>query len=178
MVVRILNLRTVNANLCGWGKILLLFWFSLNNSETVKAVTLVFWSIQQLFNRDIRTKFGIPNWFRSSDIGQNSDEGISDFRIFRQALINENCHNSRTSNDIDMKIGAITKIDKENTVTLKILTMTSFGKLWRHLYFSDFWPTWAIQSRILDAWFVKLTFSLIVTFYLTKTDSRTKKLLI
>ena len=30
-------------------------------------------------------------------------------------------------------------------------------------------------SRILDEWSVKLTFSFIVTFYLTKTENRTKK---
>ena len=32
-------------------------WFSLNNSETVEAVTLAFWSIQQHFIRDVRTDF-------------------------------------------------------------------------------------------------------------------------
>ena len=31
--------------------------------------------------RDIRAKFGIPNSPESPDIGQNSDGGISDFRI-------------------------------------------------------------------------------------------------
>ena len=30
-------------------------------------------------------------------------------------------------------------------------------------------------SRVPDAWSVKLTFSLIATFYLTKTGNRTKK---
>ena len=31
----------------------------------------------------------------------------------------ENCHNSRTSDDIDIKFGAITKIGKENKTTSK-----------------------------------------------------------
>ena len=31
----------------------------------------------------------------------------------------ENCPNSRTSNDIDMKLGPVTKLDKRNKVTLK-----------------------------------------------------------
>ena len=31
-------------------------------------------------------------------------------------------------------------------------------------------------SKILDAWSVKLTFSLTVTFYITKTENRTKNL--
>ena len=83
----------------------------------VKAVTLVFCSIQQHFVRDIRTKFGIPILPQSSDIGQNSDGGTSDFRISGQSLIKENCHNSRTSDDIDMKLGPLTKICKRNNAT-------------------------------------------------------------
>ena len=31
----------------------------------------------------------------------------------------ENCHNSRTSNDTDMKLGPATKINRKNTTTLK-----------------------------------------------------------
>ena len=31
----------------------------------------------------------------------------------------ENSHNSRTSNDIDMKLGTVTKLDKRNTATSK-----------------------------------------------------------
>ena len=91
-----------------------------NNSETVKAVTLAFCSIRQHFIRDIPAKFGIPNWHQSPDIGQNSDQGIiSDFRSSGQSFINENSHNSRTSLNIDMKLGPITKLDKKNTATSK-----------------------------------------------------------
>ena len=66
------------------------------------------------FIRDIRTKFGIPNLPQSPDIWQISDGGISDFRISGQSLIKENCHNSRTSDDIDMKLGPVIKLDKRN----------------------------------------------------------------
>ena len=59
--------------------------------------------------RDVRAKFGIPNSPQSPDIGQNSDGAISDFRISGQSFINGNCHNSRTSDDIDMKLGSETK---------------------------------------------------------------------
>ena len=45
---------------------------------------------------------------QSPDIGKNSDEGISDFRISAQSLIKENCHNSRISDDIDMNLGPVT----------------------------------------------------------------------
>ena len=58
--------------------------------------------IQKHFTRNIR--FGIPNSAQPPDIGQNSDGGISDFRISGQSLIKENYHNSRTSDDIDMKL--------------------------------------------------------------------------
>ena len=40
---------------------------------------------------------------------------IFNFQIFDQLLINKNCHNSRTSNTIDVKLGAIIKLDKQNT---------------------------------------------------------------
>ena len=56
---------------------------------------------------------------QSPDIGQNSDGGISDFRISGQSLIKENCHNSRTSDDIDIKLGPVTKLHKRNKTTLK-----------------------------------------------------------
>ena len=56
---------------------------------------------------------------QSPDIGQNSDRGISDFQISGQSLIKENCHNSRTSDDIDMKLGPVTKLDKRNKTTSK-----------------------------------------------------------
>ena len=45
--------------------------------------------------------------------------GISDFRISGQFLNKKNCHNSRTSDYIDIKLGPITKIDKKNKKTSK-----------------------------------------------------------
>ena len=94
-------------------------WFALNNSEAVKAASLAFCSIQLHLIRDVRAKFGIPYLLQSPDIGQNSGGGISDFRISGQSLIKENCHNSRTSDDIDMKLGPVTKLDKRNKITSK-----------------------------------------------------------
>ena len=78
----------------------------------VKALTLAFCSIQLHFIRNVRAKFAIPNSSYSPDIGQNSDWGISDFRISGQSLIKKNWHNSRASYDIDMKLGPVTKFDK------------------------------------------------------------------
>ena len=91
----------------------------LNNLETVKAVTLVFCSIQQLYIRDIRGKFGIPKLAPVSRFCENLEGGITDFRISGQSVINENGHSSRTSHDIDMKLGPISKLDKRNTANLK-----------------------------------------------------------
>ena len=56
---------------------------------------------------------------KSPDIGQNSDGGIPDFGISGQTLIKVNCHNSKTNDDIKMKLGSITKLDKRNKTTSK-----------------------------------------------------------
>ena len=72
----------------------------------------MFCSIQEHFIRDIRTKFGIPNSPKSPDIRQNSDRCISIFLDFWSITYKKNCYNSRTSNDIDMKLGSETKLDK------------------------------------------------------------------
>ena len=45
--------------------------------------------------------------------------GISDFQISGQSLIKRNCNNSTTSDDIDMKLGPVTKLDKRNKKTSK-----------------------------------------------------------
>ena len=59
--------------------------------------------------RDIRAKFGIYNSSQSRDIGQTSEGDDSDFRNPRQSLTKENCYNSRTNDDIDIKLGPVTK---------------------------------------------------------------------
>ena len=64
----------------------------INNSQTVKAVPLALTIIQQHFIRDVHTKFGIPYLPQSPDIGENSDMGISDFRVSGQSLIKRNSH--------------------------------------------------------------------------------------
>ena len=51
--------------------------------------------------------------------GQNSDRGISDFWISGQSPIKVNCHNYRTSDDIAMKLGSVTKLDNRNKMTSK-----------------------------------------------------------
>ena len=58
-------------------------------------------------------------------IGQNSGRRISDFWISGQSLITEIFHNSRTSNDIDMKLGRVPKLDIRNTATTTTTTTTT-----------------------------------------------------
>ena len=82
-------------------------------------MTLAFCSIQYIFIRDIYAKFGIPNLSQSPDFGQNSDWGIFDFHISGPSLMNKYCPTSRISNDIDIKLGTVTKLDKGNTATSK-----------------------------------------------------------
>ena len=40
-------------------------------------------------------------------------------RFLVKLLINENCHNSRNGNDIDMRLGPISKPDKRNKTMTK-----------------------------------------------------------
>ena len=54
---------------------------------------------------------------QSPGIGQNSDGGISDFRISGKFLIKRNCHKFRTNDYTDMKLGPVTKLDKRIKTT-------------------------------------------------------------
>ena len=57
----------------------------------------------------------------STDTGQTSDEGTSHFQIFGQSLIKENSHNSRTSDDTDMKLGPATKLYKKHNCDVIVI---------------------------------------------------------
>ena len=52
-------------------------------------------------------------------LSKTQDGSIFDFHISGQSLINENWPNSRTSDDIDMKLGMVTKLDKKNKTLSK-----------------------------------------------------------
>ena len=47
-----------------------------------------------------------------SDIEENSDGVFPISRFLVKSLINKDCQNSETSNDIDMKLGPVAKLDK------------------------------------------------------------------
>ena len=73
------------------------------------------------------------------------------FLISGQSLIKGNCHNSRTSNDIDMKFGLVTKIDKINKTTSKKMTMTSCQQIVTSLSFQFMANLEQSESQIPDA---------------------------
>ena len=151
-------------------------WFSLNNPETVQAVTLPFCSFQQLFIRDICAKFGIPNLPQSPDTGQNSDGGISDFRMSGQSLINENCRNSRTSYDIDMKLGPVTKMDKRNMTTSKKPDVDVMSVNCNVAVFFPIYGQFAAIRKPHSGGMVYKTYiSINKTLCPTKTENKTKK---
>ena len=91
--------------------------FFLNNSQTVQAKPWNFPTFSSILLETIVANLvSLTHTTKSLDIWQNSDGGISDFRISGQSLIKENCHNSRTSDDIAMKLGLVTKLYKRNKV--------------------------------------------------------------
>ena len=77
-----------------------------------------------------------------------------------------------------MKLEPVTKLDKESTATSKKLTYTSYQQNVTSLLFLQFMANFEQSgSRSPVAWYVKCTFSSVVTFYLTKTENKTKKYL-
>ena len=116
------------------------------------------------FIRGIRAKFGIPDPPQTPDIGQNSDRGISDFRISRQSLIK--------SNDIDMKLGPVTKLDKRNKITSKKIDSNvmsaSSDVIVIFPNYDQFGPTWKPDSgRLVCKTYILITQQ---TFVLMKTS--------
>ena len=93
--------------------------------------------------RDIYAKVGIPNSPQSPDIGQNSDVDVSDFWISGQSFIKQNCHNSRTSGDIDTKLGPVTKLEKRNKATSnEFVDDAMLGNCIVIALFSNLWLIW------------------------------------
>ena len=114
-------------------------------------------------------KFGITNLSQSLDNGQNSTGGISNFRVSGQFLVNVNCPNSWSSDDIDMKLGTVIKLDKRNKTTSKNLKVTSLPFFQFMANLNQF-GSWIPSDQS-----VKLKFLLTVTSYLTKNENRTKE---
>ena len=117
-----------------------------------------------------------PNCPSLQILGKTQTGVFPNSRFLVKSIIKENCHNSRTSDDIDMKLGPITKLYKRNKTTSKNFDEIRHArKLWRHCHFFNLWPIWSNPGSSSRRRVCKLMFSLKVTFYLTKTENRTKK---
>ena len=121
-------------------------WFSLNNIETVKALIVQHLVINiSIFQKRHSYEIWSP-WLApvSRYWAKLSDGGISNFQISGQSLIKENYCNPRISDDIDIKLGPVTKFDKRNKKTSKkIWQWRHVSKLWCHRHFSDLWSIWS-----------------------------------
>ena len=127
-------------------------WFSLKNSKTVKTVTLEFAAFSNILSETL-----VPNLVSIARpslqiLGKTQKGIISDFRMFGQSLIKENCHNYRASDDIFMKLGPVTKLDKKSKTTSKKSMMTSCHQILTSLPFSQFKDNLEqSETRIPDA---------------------------
>ena len=130
-------------------------WFSLNDSETVKAVTLPIGDFVAFSNISLEsyvTNLVSLSLISLQILGKTHAGGISDFQIYGQPLVKLNCQSSRASGDIDMKLGPVTKHGKSSKTTSKNLTMISCRQIVTSLSFFGFIPK-SVQSgnRIPDA---------------------------
>ena len=81
------------------------------------------------------------------DTDQNSDRVFSISGFLVKSLISKNCPNSKTSNNIDMKLGPVTKLDEKNTTTSKKfdddVVLANDDVI---VTFSNLWPIWSNQE--------------------------------
>ena len=186
----------VNHNQGGW------WWyfyrpsqFSFNNSETVKALNLAFCNISkfslEIFMSNLVLLTGpslqilkISIWPHSPDIedfnlvhcikkSRNLEPKTSFFvQWLFKYHINENCYNSRSSNDIDMKFRPVTKLDKRNKTTSKRFddgVVSANCDVFLIFHFSA--DLKQSGNRYWDTWFIILEFSSVAVLYLTKIES-------
>ena len=108
--------------------------------------------------------------FQSPGIEQILNRGIPDFPISGQSFVNENYQNQfRTCHDIDMKLIPVIKPNKKNPPIPKRFEDDVISTDCDVIVF------FLIYGQIPDAWSIKLRFTITITFYLTKSENRTKK---
>ena len=82
-----------------------------------------------------------------------------DFRISGEPLITRNYHNSRTSDDIDIKLGSVTKLHKRKETKSKKSDDDFMSEIVKSLSFFQFTTNLEQSgSRIPDAYLVKRIF--------------------
>ena len=132
---------------------------------------------------------GFPLRFRNVTASSNFS-----FEAFLQNLVSLTCpsdqisdetqmevfpsYNCITRNNIDIKLGPVTKHEKQekHKNVKKNWWWRHYAKLWlSSLIFSFMADLELSRSQIPDAWSVILSFSLIATFYFTKTENKNKE---
>ena len=98
-------------------------------------------------------------------LGKTSKVFFSDFRIFGESLIKRNYHNSRTSDNTDMKLGSVTKLYKRKETKSKKFDDEFMSETVTSLSFFQFAAIRKPNSGRISC----------KTFYLSKTENRTKK---
>ena len=84
--------------------------------------------------------------------------------------------NSRTGNDIHMKHGPVTKLDKRNTTTSKEIDYDVCRQIMTSsLFFRFVVDLEQSRTRLPNAWSMNLAISLTEMFYFTIAENRTKK---
>ena len=108
----------------------------------------------------------------SPDIGQMSDRCISNFQISGQYFWDKSC---RTSHDIDIKLGPVTKLGKRSLVMAKKIDSDRISKKCSTVTFFLIYVHFAaIRKPNSRCMIYKLIFSLTIAFYLAKPEKRTK----
>ena len=74
-----------------------------------------------------------------------------------------------------MKLGPLTQLAKKNKTTSKPFDDDVMLANVMSLSFLEFWPIWSSPEIGFRTESAEVMFSVIVTFYLTKTENRTKK---
>ena len=119
-------------------------WFSFNNSFKLSNFSL----------QTFMSNFVSLTHPRCQILDKTQTDVFTISRFMVMSLINKNCHNSRRSNDIDMKLEPV-----DNYVCQQIVTSPSFFQFTVDIEQSGTW--------ILDSWSILLISSLIATFVLT-----------
>ena len=122
---------------------------NLDRGEGIFTPSLDFPSITQKQEKLLSWQFSHPR-LQILDRTQTTVFRISGFLI---NPLQKNCHDSRTSNDIDMKLGPVTKLDKRNTATSKKLDDDVLSANYDAIVIFRFMANLErFRSRISDAW--------------------------
>ena len=91
-----------------------------------------------------------------------------------KSFISKNCHHARTSDDIDMKLGPVTKLDRRITTTSKkmMMSLATYDVI---VIFSILVDLEQSGIRTPGTWYMILTFSLIATFRHIKIENKSNK---